>query len=165
MRLIIEHLSKSHDRRGFSSSDESIDLFLKQKALQDQNLDLSRTYVLCDQLQDRGMILGYYTITLIHISQDTIPRDKPKIKREIPALLLGQLGVDVRFQRRGFGELLLLSAESKARLASEVVGIRAMVLDARSQDLVRWYSQYGYSRVGDNLRMAKRIEVIKPDTE
>jgi len=161
MRLIVEHLSKSHDRKGFDSSDESVDLFLRHKALQDHNLDLSRTYVLIDTDLDSDTILGYYTITPIHIPQDVLLNDKPRIKREIPAILLGQLGVDVGFQKRGFGQLLLLHAESTARFASEIVGIRAIILDARNEDLARWYSGYGYSRVGNALRMAKRIEVIR----
>ena len=161
MKLIVEHLSKRHDRKGFQSSDEGVDLFLKHKALQDHNLDLSRTYVLTDAEQNPDTIIGYYTITPTHIPQDVLPNDKPKIKREIPSLLLGQLGVDIRFQKKGFGQLLLLHAESTARFASEIVGIRAMILDARNEGLAKWYSGYGYSRVGNALRMAKRIEVIR----
>ncbi len=161
MTLIVEHLSKSHDRKGFNSSDEGVDLFLKHKAMQDHSLDLSRTYVLTDTDQNPDTTIGYYTITPIHIPQDVLANDKPKIKREIPSLLLGQLGIDVRFQKRGFSQMLLLHAESTARRASEIVGIRAMILDARNENLARWYSGFGYSRVGNALRMAKRIEVIR----
>lgn len=161
MNLIVGPLSKAHDRKGFDCSDDDVDLFLKQKALQDQELDLSRTYVLTDAQSDSNRILGYYTVTPIHIRQEVISGDKPRIKREIPSLLLGQLGVAASFQKRGFGELLLINAESKALMASEIVGLRAMILDARNEDLARWYAGYGYSRVGNALRMAKRIEVIR----
>lgn len=161
MSLEITALTKAHDRNGFSCSDENVDLFLKQKAMQDQKLDLSRTYVLSDSVQDRNLIIGYFTITPIHIRQEEMLNDKPKIKREIPALLLGQLGVDTRFQRKGMGELLLLNAESKALMASDLIGLRAIILDARNEDLVKWYAGYGYSRIGNGLRMAKNIELVR----
>lgn len=161
MKLRVSALTRSHDRSGFNCSDETVDRFLKQSSLQDQKLDLSRTYVLTDGETDATTVIGYFTITPIHITQDVIHNDKPRIKREIPALLLGQLGVDVRFQKRGFGEILLLNAESKALIASEIIGLRAIILDARSESLARWYSGYGYSRVGSALRMAKTIEAIR----
>jgi ribosomal protein S18 acetylase RimI-like enzyme len=161
MILNISALTKAHDRSGFLCSDEEVDLFLKHKALQDQKLDLSRTYVLTDNVADRCRIIGYFTVTPIHVRQEVILNDRPRIKREIPALLLGQLGVDKEFQKRGFGEILLINAESKALMASDLVGLRAMILDARNEDLAAWYSGYGYSRVGIALRMAKNIEVIR----
>jgi len=161
MNLNIVTLTKDHDRNDFYCSDEEVDLFLKHKALQDQKLDLSRTYVLTDLDANPDSIIGYYTITPILVKQEVILNDKPKIKREMPTLLLGQLGVDSRFQRKGFGEMLLLNAESKALTASDLVGLRAIILDARNEGLVRWYSGYGYLRVGEALRMAKIIEVIR----
>lgn len=161
MKLAIAPLSKAFNRKAFFSSDEEVDLFLKHKALQDQKLDLSRSYVLIDVSASENAIIGYYTITPIAVQQEVILNDKPKIKREIPALLLGQLGVDQRFQGRSFGELLLMNAEHKALKASELVGLRTIVLDARNENLVTWYAGYGYSRVGSALRMAKNIEVIR----
>ena len=151
MNLDIATLSKSHDRKSFHCAADEVDLFLKHKAFQDQTLDLSRTYILTDSESDPSKIIGYFTITPIHISQNVVLNDKPKIKRELPALLLGQLGVAVEYQKKGFGELLLLNAESKALMASDIVGLRTVVLDARNEQLVKWYSSYGFSRVGSAL--------------
>jgi GNAT superfamily N-acetyltransferase len=160
MTLQIVPLSRDHDRKRFSCSDPDIDIFLKQKAMQDQDLDLSRTYILADD-SEPAVILGFFTITPIHIPQESIPGDRPKIKREIPGVLLGQLGVDRKHQGNGFGELLLVDAQAKAMRAAEIVGIRAVVLDARNERLAGWYASHGFIRLGDGLRMVKRTETIR----
>lgn len=160
MTLHIVPLSRDHDRERFCCSDPAIDIFLKQKAMQDQHLDLSRSYVLADE-SEPAAIVGFFTITLIHIPQEVIPGDRPKIKREIPAVLLGQLGVDREHQGNGFGELMLIDAQAKAIQAAEIVGIRAVVLDARSERLAVWYESHGFIRLGNGLRMVKRTETIR----
>jgi predicted GNAT family N-acyltransferase len=160
MNLQIVALTRDHDRSGFGCSDADVDRFLKQKAMQDQVLDLSRTYVLSTEASP-NKILGYYTITPIHISQTIMAGDRPKIKRDIPAVLLGQLGVDISFQGRGYGELLLVDAQAKIAQASDLVAFRAMVLDARNEKLAGWYEYYGFMRIGQALRMTKRIETIR----
>ncbi len=160
MSLQIVPLTRSHDRSGFSCSDEEVDIFLKHKAMQDQVLDLSRTYVLIAN-SNPAAIVGYYTITPIHISQEIISGDKPKIKREIPAILLGQIAIDAKYQGHGFGGLLLMNAQAKVSRASDLVGLRAMVLDARNEKLAAWYERHGFLRIDLGLRMTKRIEVIR----
>ncbi len=161
MRLQFEKLTRQHDRKRFSCLDEEVDIFLKQKAMQDQELDLSRTYVLTDHEVDPAFMIGYYTITPIRVSQEIILGDRPRIKREIPTVLLGQLGVDHRHQGKRFGIMLLLHSQFVVLQTSDMVGFRAMVLDARNEALAEWYGRNGFLRVENNLRMTKRVDVIR----
>lgn len=92
---------------------------------------MSRTMVLIDEA-DPTRIVGYHTLAIRHVRQEDIPRDRPRIKRPIPAILLGQLGVDKVFQGRRFGELLLMDAQARTDEVSRRTGIRAMLLDART---------------------------------
>ena len=160
MSLLIEPLSRIHDRKSFSCGEPAVDCFLQEKAMQDQRLDLARSRVLCDG-NKREEIIGYYTLIIVLIPQESIPNDRPRIKRPIPAILLGQIGIDVRFQGKGFGDRLLFDAQSKVLEIADKVGVRAMVLDARTENLVSWYESQDFIKLPDSLRMVKHIDAIK----
>jgi len=161
MNLRIEPLTRSHDRKAFDCSDEAVNLFLHAKAMQDHDLELSRTNVLVQSDLNPKRIIGYYTLAFTEIPQEQIPGDRPKIKRNIPVILLGQIGVDSAFQGRGFGDRLLIEAQFKVFEISEKVGIRAMVLDSRTEDLARWYESRNFFRAPDSLRLIKHINDIR----
>src|SRR5690348_1560420 len=91
---------------------------------------------------DQTRIIGYHTLAMSQVRQEEIPKDKPKIKRSIPVVLLGQLGVDRAFQGGGLGELLLMDAQARVDEISRRAGIRAMMLDARNERLAKWYEQH-----------------------
>ncbi len=160
MSLLIDPLSRIHDRKSFSCSDEAVDLFLREKAMQDQLLGLGRTRVLF--YSDKpSEIAGFYTLVMCPISQDSIPNDKPKIKRPISAILLGQIGVDVKFQSKGLGNKLLFEAQATVFDIADKVGARAMVLDARTESLVSWYESHDFIKLPESMRMVKHIDAIK----
>jgi len=117
--------------------------------------------VLVDEKQDSSRIVGYHTLVFVQIAQPEIPDEKPKLKRPIPVILLGQLGVDTQFQGRGYGELLLMDAQSRVEEVSRRTGIRAMILDARTEELARWYEGYDFKRFPGKLRISKGIGAIR----
>jgi GNAT superfamily N-acetyltransferase len=159
MSLLIEPLTRIHDRRSFSCGDETVDLFLREKAMQDQTLGLGRSRVLFDS-EKPSEIIGYYTLVMCPVPQESIPNDKPRIKRPIPAILLGQIGIDLKFQGKGFGDRLLFDAQSKVFEIADRLGVRAMVLDARTGSLVSWYESNDFIKLPDSLRMVKHIDAI-----
>ncbi|HCA59743.1 MAG TPA: hypothetical protein DEP46_17375 [Blastocatellia bacterium] len=161
MNLRIEPLTRIHNRKAFSCSDETVDQFLRQKAMQDQELDLSRTMVLTNTAHDPTGIIGYHTLAITQIPQEQIPNDRPKIKRGIPVILLGQLGIDSEYQGMGYGERMLTDAQSRVCDIAAKVGVRAMILDARTERLASWYESHGFIRLAGSMRMVKRIETIK----
>ena len=117
--------------------------------------------VLIDDATDQTRIIGYHTLAMSQVRQEDIPKDKPKIKRSIPVVLLGQLGVDQAFQGRGLGELLLMDAQARVDEISRRTGIRAMMLDARNERLGIWYEQHDFVRFPGQLRMFKSIAAIR----
>lgn len=159
--MIVEPLSRSHNRKLFDCGDQEIDRFLREQALQDHEKDMSRTLVLVDETSDRDRIIGYYTLAMRQVTQEEIPGDRPRIKRGIPVVLLGQLGIDSRFQRRGLGEMLLMDAQARISEISRHTGIRAMMLDARNETLARWYEQHDFLRFPGQLRMFKSVGAIR----
>ena len=159
--MIIEPLSRQHDRKRFDCGEEEITRFLREQALQDQEKDLSRTMVLVDETTDPVRVIGYHALLMMQVKQEEIPKDKPKIKRGIPVILLGQLGVDQEFQGRGHGELLLMDAQARVHEISKRTGVRAMTLDARTERLASWYESHDFIRFPGQFRMFKSIQAIR----
>jgi GNAT superfamily N-acetyltransferase len=159
--LLIEPLTREHNRKKFDCNDDAVNQFLREKAMQDQDRDLSRTMVLVNETRDAKIICGYHTLVMSQIRQEEIPDDKPKITRGIPVILLGQIGIDVEFQGQGFGDLLLMDVQSRVDEISRKVGIRALMLDARNEKLAEWYQKHDFAGFPNSLRMFKKIEAIR----
>jgi GNAT superfamily N-acetyltransferase len=159
--LLIEPLSRSHNRKRFDCGDEAVTRFLREQALQDHEKNLSRTMVLIDQDADLARIIGYHTLVMAHVKQEEIPGDRPTIRRGIPVILLGQLGIEKDFQRRGYGEMLLMDAQARVAEISKKTGVRAMMLDARNETLAQWYEAHDFIRFPRQFRMFKSIAAIR----
>lgn len=159
--MLIEPISRAHDRKAFDCGDEEVTRFLREQALQDHEKNLSRTMVLVDEEGDPTRIIGYHTLVMAQVRQEEIPDDRPRIKRGIPVILLGQLGVNSRFQGRGLGETLLMDAQARVDEISRKAGVRAMMLDARNERLARWYEGHDFIRFPSQLRMFKSIQAIR----
>lgn len=129
--------------------------------MQDHECDLSRTMVLIDERESAKRIVGYHTLVMTQVKQEEIPDDRPRITRGIPVILLGQLGVDVKYQGREIGDLLLMDAQARTDEISRKVGIRALMLDARNERLAEWYAKHDFIRFPTSLRIFKRIEAIR----
>ena len=159
--MLIEPLTREHNRKIFNCNEESVNEFLREKALQDQERDLSRTMVLVDVKSDVKRILGYHTLVMSQVRQEEIPNDRPKITRGIPVILLGQIGIDAAFQGQGFGDLLLMDVQARVVEMSQKIGIRALMLDARNEKLAEWYQKHDFHRFPNSLRMFKSIQSIR----
>ena len=159
--MIIEPISKRHNRKVFDCGDEEVTRFLQEHALQDHDKNLSRTMVMVDEEVDPDIIIGYHTLLLVQVRQEDLPRDRPRIKRDIPVILLGQLGVDRAFQGKGYGDYLLMDAQARVSEISRRTGVRGLVLDARNERLVSWYEKHDFVRFPGRLRMYKGIDLIR----
>ncbi|MEP6637563.1 MAG: hypothetical protein ABJB97_12625 [Acidobacteriota bacterium] len=159
--MLIEPVSRSHDRKRFDCGDEEVTRLLLEQAVQDQEKDLSRTMVLVDELTDPARIIGYHTLLMAQVKQEDISADRPRIKRPIPVILLGQLGIDKEFQSRGYGEMMLMDAPARVDEISGKTGVRAMMLDARNEKLALWCERYDFIRFPGQLRMFKSIAAIR----
>lgn len=148
-------------RKAFDCGDEEVTRFLREKAPQDQERDLSRTMVLVNPKESETIVIGFHTLVMMQVRQEEIPNDRPRITRGIPVILLGQLGIDVKFQGQGLGDLLLTDVQTRVAEISQKVGIRAMMLDARNERLATWYEKHDFIRFPQNLRMFKSIQAIR----
>lgn len=158
---MIAPLGKMHDRAGFACGEASLDAYLKTQATQDIRRDLSACYVLT--ARDDGTIIGYYTLSATSIDVSTLP---PALSKHvgryalIPAVLLGRLAVDHRFQGQGMSALLLVNA--LRRIVRIGIGIKLIVVDALHEHAAAFYLHYHFQRLADHpLRLFLPVKTIR----
>lgn len=134
-------LESSHDVDSFSCGNAELDTFLKKYALQSQASQASRTYI---SLQGEK-VMGYYTLTFGSVSSAEAPErvSKGLGRYPIPIIILARLAVEKGFQGRGLGESLLKDAFKRTINASEIAGLRAIVVHAKNEQARRFYKKYG----------------------
>ena len=126
---------KKYSRKNFDCGVEALNNYLKLYVNQHFKKDLTRTYVLS---QDT-IIVGFYTITM----------SIAKVKNStISVALIGRLGVDKRYQKRGYGEWLLIDALKKLLSASEIVGFSHIIVDAKD-GAKEFYKKFGFTEFID----------------
>ena len=149
-----EVLSKKHDRNGFHSGNETLDRYLKQLAGQDAKRGMAIAYVLFAK-HDPQTILGFYTLSCNSIKFKTLPEGAGKKlpeNRRIPVVLLGQLAINQSVQGQGLGRKLLADAVKITTEASKQLGIYAVVVDALDEEVEKFYTRAGFSRLEDYER-------------
>jgi predicted N-acetyltransferase YhbS len=63
----------------------------------------------------------------------------------IPVVLLGRLAVDERWHRKGLGRALFRDAAFRVAHAAEIIGVRAMVVHAISEEARDFYIALGFA--------------------
>lgn len=137
-----EKLSTSHQVNDFNSGNAQLDEWLKRRAVKNEKSGASRTYVLCVG----ETVVAYYCLASGAISQSSaIGRVRRNMPEPIPAMVIGRLAVDVGWQGKGIGQALLQDAVLRVLQVSEVVGIRAILVHAISEDAKQFYEKCGFS--------------------
>ena len=150
-RWRISLLAARHDRGAFASGSEPLDRYLRQQAGQDQRKNVAAVYVLVDETA--GDIAGYYTLSATAIAATDLPEAITKrLPRYplLPAILLGRLAIDRRFQGQGRGEDLLLDALARSDHLREQLGAVAVIVDAKDGQAAAFYRRYGFAEVVDS---------------
>jgi len=132
-----------HDRDSFDCGEEALDRYFKTQATQDIRRRVANCFVAVES--SSGAVAGYYTIASASIPfVDLPPEESKRLPRypTLPAVRIGRLAVDRRFQGRGLGEILLLDAMRRSlRLPPAVY---ALVVDAKNDRAVAFYQRYGF---------------------
>ena len=142
-------LTGDHDREGFDCGRTELNDWLRKIARQHQAKGLSKTFVaiLDDQPQ---RICGFYALTLTEVDTRILPEGRRKYRpRLIPGVRLGQLAVDVQYQGKQLGELLLMDAVRRVRLIQEHAGVVGLFVDAIDGQAARFYEHFGFEAFAD----------------
>lgn len=136
-------LNKSHDRDSFDCGVEPLNAYLKKYALQNQEKDAGRTYVVENE---ENRIAGYYSLVFGSVSSEETTSEVSSGlgKYPIPILLLARLAIDVGEKGKGLGKALVRDALLRAIRASEIAGLRAVLVHAKDESAQSFYKKLGF---------------------
>jgi GNAT superfamily N-acetyltransferase len=128
-------LTAEHDLSGFDCGEPALNDWLQRRALNNENR-FSRTYVVCEGEQ----AVAYFCISAGSVERAAAPgkmrRNAPDV---IPVFVIGRLAVSLSHSGKGLGADMLSDAVRRCAAASQTIGVRAMLVHAKSEAAKRFY--------------------------
>ena len=137
-----EPLAAAHDVSAFACGKPILDLWLKTRALSNQQKGFTAVLV----VHLAGRVVGYYGLAPTSVLPGVLPRSTRtgQPPDPVPCLLLGQLATDSAWAGRGIGTALLKHALERCTTAASLVGGRALVVNAVDTDAARFWQRRGF---------------------
>jgi GNAT superfamily N-acetyltransferase len=143
--LIITPLGKRHDRKNFDCGEASLELYLHRYANQDIRRRVNRVFV-ASPPDEPQRVIGYYSLSAGSLAAADLPEKfRHRLPRyPVPVALLGRLAVDRSYQGQGLGAVLIADALQRIALASQVMAVYAVMVDALNETAAEFYRQFGF---------------------
>ena len=135
-------LSESHDVSLFSCGKPSLDRWLKTRALSNQVKGFTAVLV----VHEAGRVVGYYGLAPTAIVPSRLPRAirTGQPPDPVPCLLLGQLATDESWIGQGIGTGLLKHALERCVAAANLIGGRALIVNAVDDEAASFWARRGF---------------------
>ena len=149
-------LTAQHATQSFDCGTDSLNDWLKRRALKNQIQGASRTYVLTSAERDGMSVLAYYALSAGAVaSSGATGRLRRNMPDPIPMVMLGRLAVDLSLQGQGIGRALMRDAALRLIQSAGLIGIRGLLVQALNEDAKRFYQKLGFepSPMDDMLLM------------
>lgn len=150
--IIVETLDKSHNREIFDCGIDELNIFLKRYARQNQANSISNTFVAVNKSEAKTTkknILGFYTLASGQIDASSLPNKQKHPAYPVSIARLARLAVDLNHQNKGIGGYLLFDAINKIRAAADLIGIFAIVVDAK-ESAKSFYEHYRFIELSNS---------------
>ena len=140
-------LGSTHDLSRFDCGNSHLNDWLKNNALKSEGQS-ARTYVACEN----NIVVGYYCIATGSVERRALPS---KLKRQrglpnhIPVAIIGRLARDVRYSGTGLGLDLLQDALRRIVSASEIIGVRCVLVHAIDDNAAKFWKDNEFSEYPD----------------
>lgn len=135
-------LDAAHDRSAFDCDRAALNRYLREQVSQDVRRRVAACFV---AVTAESQIAGYYTLASASLwLADLPPSTARKLPRypTVPAVRMGRLAVDHRFQGQGLGGALL--ADALARAARAEIAAHALTVDAKDEAAAAFYRHHGF---------------------
>ena len=137
-----EPLTAAHDLSNFFCGKPSLDRWLKTPALSNQEKGFTAVLV----VHEVNRVIGYYGLAPTAILPSTLPRSirTAQPPNPVPCLLLGQLATDQNWIGKGIGTGLLKHALQRCVAAANLVGGRALIVNAVDIEAAGFWARRGF---------------------
>lgn len=134
-------LTVDHQLEQFESGVASLDEWLRHRAAANQASGASRTFVLCSNVS----VIGYYSLAASSVTHSVATsRVRRNMPDPVPAVVIGRLAIDRRWQGKGLGGDLLRDAVLRVATAAEAIGVRAILIHALDDNAKAFYERFGF---------------------
>jgi GNAT superfamily N-acetyltransferase len=151
-------LTSAHLVTNFDCGVDSLNEWLGKRAWKNQVLGASRTFVVCDGESEKcslglcpsgapfqDIVVGYYCLSSAVIDRIELPKAKQRnMPDPIPAVLIGRLAVDLRYQGQKIGVSLLQDALCRIITAAQSIGVAYILVHALDDGAKRFYETKGF---------------------
>lgn len=156
---IPELLTEAHDVSAFSCGKPALDHWLKRRALSNQHKGFTAVLV----VHEDGRVVGFYGLAPTAVVPNGLPRSirTGQPPDPVPCLLLGQLATDLNWAGRGIGTGLVKHALQRCVTAAQLVGGRALLVNAVDLEAAAFWQRRGFLPTRDDpLILARSIADI-----
>lgn len=109
--------------------------------MQNETSGASRTYVVCAGKR----VIGFYCLAAGAVGRMKAPAGvKRNMPDPIPVMVIGRLAVHKDYQHRGIGSALVRDAILRTIRVSEIAGIRAILVHAKTDAARQFYEGLGF---------------------
>jgi GNAT superfamily N-acetyltransferase len=130
-------LTSEHDLSGFDCGEPALNDWLRHRALKNEGR-FSRTYVACDG----NLVVAYFCILVGAVERAAAPG---KVRRNapdtIPVSVIGRLAVSRDHAGKGLGADILSDALRRIAVASQSIGIGAVMVHAKDEAAKGFYTK------------------------
>lgn len=134
-------LTQAHLVDEFDCGEDHLNTWLRERARRNQADGSSRTWVVAD---DQRVVGFYASSTAVLLRASATKRAARNQPDPLPALLLGRLAVEQKFQGRGLGAALLKHFLLKSIEIADITGVRVLLVHAKDQQVADFYLRYGF---------------------
>lgn len=128
-------LRAEHDLSDFDCGEPALNDWLRYRAMKNESR-FSRSYVVCAGKR----VVAYFCISAGAVEREVVPG---KIRRNapdaIPVSVIGRLAVDRNYAGKGLGADLLADALRRIAIASQSIGIGAVMVHAKNDAAKHFY--------------------------
>jgi GNAT superfamily N-acetyltransferase len=128
-------LTDEHDLSAFDCGEPALNDWLRHRALKNESR-FSRTYVVCEDKR----VVAFFSISAGAVERGAAPgRIRRNAPDTIPVSVIGRLAVGRDHAGRGLGADLLSDALRRIAVASQSIGIGAVLVHAKNDAAKRFY--------------------------
>lgn len=132
----------------FKNESSALVNYLTGQAHTESKLSVSKTFVLVTL--NYSEVLGFFSISTTSIHrQDFRSHGMPYLI--VPAALIGRLGRNSNYLKKGIGEILLFESLKQIVSIADMIGIKVIVTDAKDQNAMKFYQRYGFKNVKNQV--------------
>jgi len=151
-------LSADDGREAFDCGRPAMNDWFARHAWRNQLSGAARTSVICET--DTGRICGYVSLCAAQIRRELlIKRDQRNQPDPVPVILLGQLAINVQFQRQGLAKSLLQFALTTAVQASQKIGAIGVITHPLDDEARAFYLKHGFIDLPEDPKRAMIVGI------